>query len=602
MAIGLGCMRLSTLLTRDGARGIAVIHAALDAGVTLLDTADAYCLDESEVGHNEQLIAEALRTWPGDRSHVVVATKGGMRRPQGRWLTDGRASHLRAACEASRRALGVEVIDLYQLHAVDPRTPLETSVRALAALQADGKVRQLGLCNVTVGQIEVARRIVEISSVQVQLSALHDENLRNGVTEYCRDHDIQLIAYRPLGGERRERLARDPAIRAIAAAHDASPDEIALAWLLDLAPNIVPIPGATREESARSIGRALAITLTPADREQLDTQFPAGKLLRSSRQQRRPSNSTKGEVVLVMGMPAAGKSSVAQEFVERGYHRLNRDSTGGTLSDLVRELDAGLRAANRYWVLDNTYATRKSRNEVIECAWQHDVPVRCIWLTTSTPDAQINAVERLLHAHGGLPLPEELRALGKSDHRYFGPDAQFRYERQLEPPAPSEGFAAIEERAFSRVPRPDCQARALILDYDDVFSSGAHASTILKPEDVDIAPGIRELLTRYQAEGWLLLAAAWRPQIAQRTITGAAVQASFERTRALLDLEIDFAFCPHAPGPPICWCRKPLPGLVLEFAHRYKLALEKCLIVGDSQADQTLARRLGVTRCDVSGL
>jgi aryl-alcohol dehydrogenase-like predicted oxidoreductase/histidinol phosphatase-like enzyme len=602
MTIGLGCMRLSTVEPRDAARGTAVIHAALDAGVTLLDTADAYCLDESDTGHNERLIAEALRTWQGDGSRVVVATKGGMRRPEGRWVADGRASHLRAACEASRRALDVDVIDLYQLHVVDPRTPLETSVRALAALQSEGKVRRLGLSNVTVGQIELARKIADISSVQVDLSPLHDENLRNGVAEYCREQGIQLIAYRPLGAQKRERLGRDPAIREIAAAHDASPYEIALAWLLDLGPHIVPIPGATREESARSIGRALAITLTATDRERLDARFPAGKLLRSSRQERRPSNSTTGEVVLVTGMPAAGKSSLAEEFVARGYQRLNRDSTGGTLSDLVRELDAGLRAGNRCWVLDNTYATRKSRNEVIECAWQHDLPVRCVWLTTGIPDAQINAVERLLQAHGRLPMPEELRALGKSDHRYFGPDAQFRYERQLEPPALEEGFAAIEERTFSRLAQPDFTARALILDYDHVLSSRADGATILQPEEVDIAPDIRELLAGYRAEGWLLLATAWRPQIAQGTTTEGAVRACFERARALLDLEMDFAVCPHAPGPPICWCRKPLPGLVLEFAHRYKLALQKCLIVGDSQADHTLARRLGVTRCDVSGL
>src|SRR5262245_46130525 len=98
MTIGLGCMRLSTVSPRDSARGIAVIHAALDAGVTLLDTADAYCLDENEVGHNERLITHALRTWQGDRARVVVATKGGVRRPDGRWQADGRASHLRAAC------------------------------------------------------------------------------------------------------------------------------------------------------------------------------------------------------------------------------------------------------------------------------------------------------------------------------------------------------------------------------------------------------------------------------------------------------------------------------------------------------------------------
>src|SRR5712671_1283386 len=122
--IGMGCMRLSTAPDRDEARGIAVLHAAFDAGVTVLDSADAYCWDDHDVGHNERLIASALATWSGDRSRILLATKGGLTRPHGEWIADGRARHLVAACEASRRALGVERLDLYQLHAPDRRTPL----------------------------------------------------------------------------------------------------------------------------------------------------------------------------------------------------------------------------------------------------------------------------------------------------------------------------------------------------------------------------------------------------------------------------------------------------------------------------------------------
>src|SRR6185436_10671956 len=138
--VAIGCMRLSTDPDRNDDRSIAVLHAAFDAGVTLLDTADAYCLDESDLGHNERLIARALSTWSGDRSRITIATKGGMTRPESRWEPDGRATHLRAACERSCRALGVDRIALYQLHAPDPRTPLQTSIRALAALKRDGLV------------------------------------------------------------------------------------------------------------------------------------------------------------------------------------------------------------------------------------------------------------------------------------------------------------------------------------------------------------------------------------------------------------------------------------------------------------------------------
>src|SRR5687768_17584612 len=122
-------MRLSTAPDRDEDRAVAVIRSALDAGATLLDTADAYALHEGDIGHNERLIARALKEWAGDRTRITVATKGGMRRPKGAWVPDGRAKHLREACEASRRALDVDTIDLYQLHVVDPKTPIDTSVR-----------------------------------------------------------------------------------------------------------------------------------------------------------------------------------------------------------------------------------------------------------------------------------------------------------------------------------------------------------------------------------------------------------------------------------------------------------------------------------------
>ena len=183
-------MRLSTERERDDARSVTVLHAAFDAGVTLLDTADAYCWDAADVGHNERLIARALATWAGDRSRIRVATKGGLTRPDGRWAADGRAGHLLAACAASRRALGVERIHLYQLHAPDPRTPLATSVRALASLKRDGYVESIGLCNVNVSQIEEARNITEIAAVQVELSVWKDDSILSGVAEYCIANDI----------------------------------------------------------------------------------------------------------------------------------------------------------------------------------------------------------------------------------------------------------------------------------------------------------------------------------------------------------------------------------------------------------------------------
>ncbi len=334
--------------------------------------------------------------------------------------------------------------------------------------------------------------------------------------------------------------------------------------------------------------------LSAADRALLDAQFPAGILLRVPRAQRHPHTDATGEVVVVMGMPGAGKSTAAQEYVARGFRRLNRDEAGGRLSALVRDLDAGLVAGQRHWVLDNTYAARAARNEVIECAWTYGLPVRCVFLDTTLADAQINAVTRLLEAHGRLPSPDELRAQGKTDHRYFGPDAQFRYERTFEPPVMDEGFSHIEQRAFVRRVQPEFTRKALMLEYDDVLcTSAGGAPAVRDVDDVRLSTERRAVLAHYAAQGWVLCALAWRPDADPLQL-----HSMFEKTRELLGLEIDIAYCPHPAGPPVCWCRKPLPGLVLEFAQTHRLALGQSIMVGRAPADRTLAQRLRMTYHD----
>lgn len=579
-------MRLSTAPDRDEQRAVDVIHAALTAGATLLDTADAYCHDDADVGHNERLVMKALRSWNGHQSTITVATKGGFRRPNGAWVNDGRAKYLREACERSRQALDVDAIDLYQLHAVDPRTPIETSVRALAALQKEGKVRRIGLCNVTVGQIEAACTVAEIASVQISLSVLDDDNLWNGVAEYCRDQRIPIIAYRPLGGERVKRLSRDPALARIAAKCRTAPELIALAWLQSFDADVIPIPGATRVETAGALSDLSRIALDDDDRRQLDERF-SGRLLRVPRAHRRAPDGADGEVVLVMGMPGAGKSTLAKEYEHNNYDRLNRDALGGSLTGLVTKLQASLTAGRRRVVLDNTYPSRKSRSEVVEAAWAHGVPARCVWLTTDVGDAQINAILRMIAAHGRLPTPEDIRERSKGDPRYLAPDAQFRYERIVEPPVMDEGYTALENRPFVRGQPllPDGgPTPSLVLDFDDLIAPG----------DGRIATNRRDTLEGYRRDGWLLFAHAWRPQIARGEITRERAEASFAVARTALDLDLTIACCPHDAGPPICWCRKPLPGLLLEFAVQRGVSLERSLIVASSAADRTMAQRLGV--------
>jgi aryl-alcohol dehydrogenase-like predicted oxidoreductase/histidinol phosphatase-like enzyme len=583
-------MRLSTRPERDDELAIAVIRAALDGGATLLDTADSYCIDDGDVGHNERLIARALDGWNGDRGRVTVATKGGMRRPKGAWLPDGRAKHLREACDQSRRALAVDIIDVYQLHAVDPKTPLDTSVRALARLQEEGKVRNIGLCNVTTSQIQAAQAIAAIATVQVSLSPFDDESLRNGVAEFCRDNGIDLIAHRPLGGERMKRLARNAVLARLAAKHAAAVEEIALAWLMSFRARVTPIPGATRLATASSIGRALGVDLDEEDAKLLDEEF-SGRLLRVPRSQRRPSDDADGNVVLIMGMPGAGKTALARSLEADGYERLNRDALGGALADLVPRLDELLASGTRRVVLDNTYPTRKSRNEVIEAAWRRGATVRCVWLTTAVADSQINSIRRMLDVDGVLPSPESIRERGKKDARYLLPDAQFRYDRTLEPPTLDEGFVSVEARAFVR-DRDDANGRALILDFDELVGRGGPA---LRAEDVEIDASRLAILARHRDEGWRLFLHAWRPQLARHEITLAEVDACFMKMRRLLGGDVDIACCPHDAGPPICWCRKPIPGSVIEFAVREGINLSRSTVVGSSAADRTMAARIGAS-------
>jgi len=243
-----------------------VIHAALDGGVTLIDTADVYCVDDDDLGHNERLIASALRSWRGDRARVLVATKGGLRRPGGAWTSDARPERLRAACEASLVALGVDRIALYQLHAPDPAVPFVESVGALARLRDEGKIERVGLSNVSAAQLEEARAIVPIASVQNRFNVLDRRSLTNGVVAACERHGVLFLAYSPVGGSRgRATLRQDATLRTIAARTGSTPEEVAIAWCAARSPAIVPIPGASKPESAASILRAAELVLSEDD-------------------------------------------------------------------------------------------------------------------------------------------------------------------------------------------------------------------------------------------------------------------------------------------------------------------------------------------------
>ncbi len=262
-AIGLGAMPLSTKEDRPSpADAEATVHAALDAGVTLIDTADAYSRDESEFGHNEELVAGALRSYGA--ADVIVATKGGHTRRGTEWDLDGSPSYLRRACEASLRRLGVEAIGLYQFHRPDPATPWEESMGALRSLFDDGLVRMVGISNADIPQIDAARSILgpALVSVQNQFSP----SWRSSADElaYCAELGLALLPWSPFGGVSAAGSlnATAPAFAKVAEELGVSVYRVALAWHLAQADVVLPIPGASRADSIVDSAAAADLELT----------------------------------------------------------------------------------------------------------------------------------------------------------------------------------------------------------------------------------------------------------------------------------------------------------------------------------------------------
>ena len=551
-------MRMSTDEHRDEGQALETIAAAAQAGITVFDTARAY-------GDNEQLLARGLRRAKADDTAQIV-TKGGMSRAGGGWIPDGRAKAIRADCEASLAALDGLAIDLYLIHVPDPRTPWRTSVRALARLADEGLVRHVGLSNVNRLQLDEALELAPIAAVQVALSPYDDQALRGAVVDRCAEKGIAVIAHSPLGGPRRaNRLGRHDALVEVADSRDATPWEVALAWLLELSPAVVAIPGARRPETARSGARAATLHLEAADRALLARAF--GEPRPARRKRRRQADDA--EVVLVMGIPGAGKSLIADEYVARGYLRLNRDERGGTLRELAGALDEELSSGGRRFVLDNTYLTRAARSYVLDVASRHGIPTRCIWLDTPLAQAQVNLVERLLDRFGSLPSPEELRAVARREPGVHAPTSQMRTVRELEPPTADEGFVGVEQVPFARAPARRGRGGVFV------------AAAALRQS------GWKDALREADGQAPHLIF-DWSPEGSVDELGGLA-----KELQAADPGPVETALCRHPAGPPICWCRPPLPGLPLNFARAHNVDPSRSILIGTGSAHRTLATTLG---------
>ncbi|MDX6360141.1 MAG: hypothetical protein QOH37_3195 [Nocardioidaceae bacterium] len=272
-ALGLGGMPMSIEGRPAESRSIATIHAALEAGITFIDTADAYHVGADEVGHNESLIARALASYGVDTSEVLVATKGGHLRPgDGSWTLDGSPDHLRQACEASLRRLGVDAIGLYQFHRPDPKVPYEDSIGAIRDLLAAGKIRMAGISNADPEQIRTAHQILGDGLVSVQNQFSPAFRSSEPELRLCDELGIAFLPWSPLGGIK---SAADlgATYRPFAEVADevgASPHQVALAWLLAKSPVVIPIPGSSRPETIRSSAAAVDLELTSGQVSRLD--------------------------------------------------------------------------------------------------------------------------------------------------------------------------------------------------------------------------------------------------------------------------------------------------------------------------------------------
>jgi aryl-alcohol dehydrogenase-like predicted oxidoreductase len=267
-AIGMGAMPLSIQGRPDERAALAVIAAFVEGGGDFIDTAISYCLDDTDFGHNERLIAKALSGLR--RADVLVATKGGLTRPDGRWEVDASPQWLRDCCERSVKNLGGP-IRLYYLHAVDRAVPLADSVGEIVRLKEEGKIVNIGLSNVSARELDEALRMTPIAAVQNRCNIFERRDFENGLVDHCRALGVAYVPYSPVGGHYgHRRVGADSTLARVASKHDTTPYVIALAWLLAQSEHVVPIPGASKVASATSSLAATRIALDAEDIAALD--------------------------------------------------------------------------------------------------------------------------------------------------------------------------------------------------------------------------------------------------------------------------------------------------------------------------------------------
>lgn len=294
-------------------------------------------------------------------------------------------------------------------------------------------------------------------------------------------------------------------------------------------------------------------------------------------------------VVIIVGYPASGKTSLTYLYVEQNYIVLNRDTEGGKISSLVPKMEALLDEGHNV-VLDNTFATIADRKQFIDAATAKGAEITCDWLTTSIEDAQFNACYRMMVRAGKILTPARIKA-NKSPN-LFPPSVLFSYRKRFEKPTKDEGFGMVIKRDFVREFPKDWTGKAVFLDYDgtlrDTISGGKWPTD---PSDIKILPNRQAILDSWKAKGYMLLGVSNQSGVSKDNPTHEVVRECFDKTNELLGVDIEYAYCPDNPAPINCYCRKPMPGMAVEFCYKYKLDPRQCIMVGDRTSDKTFAKR-----------
>lgn len=303
------------------------------------------------------------------------------------------------------------------------------------------------------------------------------------------------------------------------------------------------------------------------------------------------------KVTMVMGYPASGKSTVTKELAKKGATVLNRDTEGGTIAGLLPKMEVLLKDGKDI-ILDNLFPTIEVRKPFIELAKKYAAHVHCAYMGTSIEDAQFNVVQRAIGLIGEFPTPE---AIKKAKHtNIFPPTVLFKYKKELQKPMTAEGFDTYETVPFVRKENPEHINKALIVDYDGTLREcvGGNDKYPVNKSQVQIKPGRAEVLKAYKAKGYMLLGCSNQSGIAKGEVAEDVVKELFDYTNQQLGVDIEYRFCPHQSAPISCYCRKPMPGIGVEFILKHKLSRKDCIFVGDMTTDKTFAQRCGFQYVD----